>query len=134
MDWIVRFLREELLEINSPWFVHEMKTLSRDESTQAFRADRGHHDDRICAMAFVLHSLHSYELVETDPSIAMDRIKRRFKGNVKEVEREPEEAPQDRTLVSVNVQPENNLKPSPQECDQYDMIPSEMTEDNWAEW
>jgi hypothetical protein len=80
MDWIVKFLRDEMLEINSPWFIKEMRSLSRDESKQSFRADRGHHDDRICAMAFVLHSMHSFELTETDPSIAFDRVKRTFRG------------------------------------------------------
>lgn len=136
MDWIVKFLRDELLEINSPWFVAEMKTLSRDESTQSFRADRGHHDDRICAKAFVLHSLHSFELVETDPSVALDRIKRRFKGRVWLPTPNLEENPIG-VLIGQPIHEEiPQLPPSPQECDEFDrgLLPAEVGGDNMAEW
>jgi hypothetical protein len=136
MDWIVKFLRDELLEINSPWFVKEMKTLSRDESTQSFRADRGHHDDRICAMAFVLHSLHSFELVETDPSVALERIKKRFKGRVWMPSSNEEEIPADVMRHQEMPQELFGFPRSPQECDEFDraLVPSEVGGDNMAEW
>jgi hypothetical protein len=126
MDWIVKFLRDEMIEINSPWFIKEMRSLSRDESKQSFRADRGHHDDRICAMAFVLHSMHSFELTETDPSIAFDRVKRTFRGRWS-----PPEG-------SAPPQPQNclDLYPDPAATDQFDredLIPS-IDSGGMVEW
>ena len=80
---------------------------------KSFRAERGHHDDRICALAFVLHSLHSFELTETDPSIAYDRVKRKFKGRP--------DIPAPRSIQETNyVQEESLWIPEPAETDTFD--------------
>jgi len=113
MDWVVKFLRDELIEINSPWFIKEMRTLSRDESRQSFRAERGYHDDRITTMAQLLHSLHSFELTETDPSIAFDRIKRMYRGR-------PDVPLAKRVQETVIQAPEGVWTPEPAETDEFD--------------
>ncbi len=62
MDCLVKRLRDNWLDILSPYFVTEMRDLERDEYRQSLRAMFGGHDDRIMAMAMVLFSLHVLEL------------------------------------------------------------------------
>lgn len=135
MDWIVKFLREQMLEINSPWFIKEMRSLSRDESRQSFRAERGHHDDRICSMAFVLHSIHSFELTDTDPSIVFDRMRRRFAGRNEALTGIVEaNVAGRRPRRQVEIQ-DAELIPEAQETDQFDMeAVRNQVENPMAEW
>jgi len=58
MDWIISALNDRWLVIHSPFFVNQMKALSRDEFKQSFRADYGGHDDRILALGMILVSMH----------------------------------------------------------------------------
>ncbi len=62
LDFLVKALRDQWLDINSPWFVEEMKTLERDEWHQSIRSGYGGKDDRIMALGFVFFSLHVLEI------------------------------------------------------------------------
>ena len=62
MDWIIKFLRDGWLDINSPYFVTEMEDLERGEEIQELKATYGGHDDRIMAMGIVLISLYDTEI------------------------------------------------------------------------
>ena len=62
MDWIIKFLRDGWLDINSPWFVVEMEDLERGEDVQELKATYGGHDDRIMAMGIILISLYDTEI------------------------------------------------------------------------
>jgi hypothetical protein len=62
MDWVIKFLRDGWLDINSPWFVTEMEDLERGEEVQDLKATYGGYDDRIMAMGIVLISLYDMEI------------------------------------------------------------------------
>ncbi len=62
MDWIIKFLRDGWLDINSPWFVVEMEDLERGEEVQDLKAAHGGFDDRVMALGFALISLYDTEI------------------------------------------------------------------------
>jgi len=62
MDWLVKFLRDGWIDINSPWFVDEMADLERDEYAQEMKASYGGHDDRIMTLGFALISMYDLEI------------------------------------------------------------------------
>jgi hypothetical protein len=76
MDWIIKFLRDGWIDINSPWFVVEMEDLERGEDVQELKATYGGHDDRIMAMGIVLLSLYDTEIRSGGKSPGVVRPKR----------------------------------------------------------
>lgn len=77
MDNLVKYLRDEWLDINSPWFVEEMAELERDIEKQKISAASGGFDDRIMATGIVLLSLHMMELRGPTKLIAEEREAKR---------------------------------------------------------
>ncbi len=61
-DFFVKRLRDNWVEIRSPYFVEEMRDLERDDIRQRISAMHGGHDDRFMASGFVLFSLHALSL------------------------------------------------------------------------
>ena len=62
MDWLIKYLRDELIDIGSPFFVKEMESLEASEWTQGIKAAHGEHDDRIMSLGFALVSLFQLEI------------------------------------------------------------------------
>jgi intein/homing endonuclease len=63
MDWILVFLRDRKIDINSPYLVGEMEALEADEYSQALKAAYGAHDDRLMALGFIIVSLYQLEIM-----------------------------------------------------------------------
>lgn len=61
IDHIVTSLRNGEVEISSPFFVKEMRSLEGDEYEQQLRAGHGGHDDRIMALGFILSSFYKWD-------------------------------------------------------------------------
>ena len=76
MDYIVRAIRDEFVEIRSPYFVDEMGDLERDENRQSLRCTYGGHDDLFVAMGQVYFSCHILEIRGNQPLIGEQRKSR----------------------------------------------------------
>lgn len=63
MDYLIKALRDGIININSPWFVDEMSDLDRDIDKQNISAMYGGHDDRVMALGIAWFSLHIMELI-----------------------------------------------------------------------
>jgi hypothetical protein len=61
IDQIVTTLRNGEIEISSPFFVREMRSLEGNEYQQQLRAGHGGHDDRIMALGFALTSFSKFD-------------------------------------------------------------------------
>lgn len=77
MDFLLKAIRDEWIDVNSPFFVDEMADLERDDTRQSLAAAYGGNDDRIMAGGFVFFSLHALELRGGQPVIAAQRIARK---------------------------------------------------------
>lgn len=73
MDMLLKAVRDEWIDVYSPYFVDEMADLERDEFRQSLAAAYGGNDDRIMAGGFVFFSLHALELKSGQPLIAAQR-------------------------------------------------------------
>jgi hypothetical protein len=73
MDMLLKAVRDEWIDVYSPFFVDEMADLERDEFRQSLAAAYGGNDDRIIAGAIVFFSLHALELKGGQPMIAAQR-------------------------------------------------------------
>jgi hypothetical protein len=62
MDYAIKALRDEFVDINSPYFVDEMADLERDEYRQSLKAVFGGHDDRFVAFGQVFISMYMMEI------------------------------------------------------------------------
>jgi hypothetical protein len=82
MDNIIKAIRDEWIQINSPYFVNEMADLERDEFRQSLRAVFGGNDDRIMALAMVHFSLHIMEIRGNSHSLAAQRAANRESAQV----------------------------------------------------
>jgi len=54
-------IRDGDVQINSPWLIHELRTLSKDAERQSIRAESGMHDDRYMAFGMAYFSAHCWE-------------------------------------------------------------------------
>jgi hypothetical protein len=61
IEMIVKALRDGEIEICSPFFVKEMRSLEGDELEQQLRAGYGGKDDRIMALGFILKSFFTWD-------------------------------------------------------------------------
>lgn len=61
LEYLIKMLRDDEIEIWSPEFVKEMQSLEGDDFRQSLKAAHGGHDDRIMALGFVIISLYQYE-------------------------------------------------------------------------
>jgi len=61
LEYLIKMLRDDELEIWSPGFVDEMQGLEGDDFRQSLKAASGGHDDRVMALGFVIISLYQYE-------------------------------------------------------------------------
>lgn len=61
IDYMVTALRNGEIEVCSPFFVKEMRSLEGDELQQQLRAGHGGHDDRIMALGFILSSFYKWD-------------------------------------------------------------------------
>jgi len=84
-EYLVKFLRDEEVEILSPFLVSEMQSLESREDVQSFRATYGGHDDRVMSLGFILISLYQYEpnrpvaaLTQTKQSRGQVRFERKY--------------------------------------------------------
>jgi hypothetical protein len=67
IDHLIKVVRDELVEIRSPWLVDELADLQKTEKTYKIEAARGAHDDRL--MSFAIMSYVMYDLdVRGEPS------------------------------------------------------------------
>jgi hypothetical protein len=74
LSWLIKAIRDLQLDINSPYFVHEMRTLAKDENRQAIAAEFGSHDDLIMSFAMIYFSLHWLESGEFRSPFGRSRI------------------------------------------------------------
>lgn len=74
LSWLIKAVRDLQLDIYSPYFVHEMRTLCKDENRQTIASEFGSHDDRIMAFAMVYFSLHYMETGEFRSPFGRSRI------------------------------------------------------------
>ena len=61
IDQMVTSLRNGEIEVCSPFFVREMRSLEGDEMEQQLRAGHGGHDDRIMALGFIFNSFTKWD-------------------------------------------------------------------------
>lgn len=61
LEYLIKMLRDDEIEIWSPMFVEEMQSLEGDDFRQSLKAAAGGYDDRIMALGFVIISLYQYE-------------------------------------------------------------------------
>ena len=64
MDWLVKFLRDRMIDVHSPFLVKEMESLEADEFAQSLKAGYGEHDDRLMALGFIIVSLYQLEILK----------------------------------------------------------------------
>ncbi|HVB01743.1 MAG TPA: hypothetical protein VNE42_10860, partial [Acidimicrobiales bacterium] len=57
MDYVIRALKDEFIDIYSPYFVDEMGDLERDEMRQSLKATFGGHDDLFVALGQIYFSM-----------------------------------------------------------------------------
>jgi len=57
MDYIIRALKDDWIDVFSPYFVDEMGDLERDEYKQSLKATFGGHDDLFVAMGQIFFSM-----------------------------------------------------------------------------
>lgn len=57
MDYIIRALKDEFIDVYSPYFTDEMGDLERDDIRQSLKATYGGHDDLFVAMGQIYFSL-----------------------------------------------------------------------------
>ncbi|MGH9420938.1 MAG: hypothetical protein ACRD3J_13260, partial [Thermoanaerobaculia bacterium] len=57
LDRFLTAIDEAMMDVWSPWLVHEMETLERDPDQKSARAAYNSHDDRVMALGFILYSL-----------------------------------------------------------------------------
>jgi hypothetical protein len=74
MDYAIKALRDDCVDINSPYFVDEMSDLERDEMRQSLKAVFGGHDDRFISLGMVFISLHIMEIRGTANSSSSQRM------------------------------------------------------------
>lgn len=82
MDKFIKAIRDEVFDINSPYFVDEMADLERDEYRQSLKAVFGGFDDRIMALGMVYFSLNVLEIRGSMQSVTALRMARRGGINV----------------------------------------------------
>jgi hypothetical protein len=82
MDKFIKAIRDEVFDINSPYFVDEMADLERDEYRQSLKAVFGGFDDRIMALGMVYFSLNVLEIRGAVQSVTALRMARRGGINV----------------------------------------------------
>lgn len=63
MDWLLVFLRDRKIDVNSPYLVQEMESLEADEYSQALKAAYNEHDDRLMALGFIIVSMYQLEIM-----------------------------------------------------------------------
>jgi len=73
MDYAIKALRDDQVDIFSKHFVDEMADLERDEFKQSLKAVFGGHDDRFVAFGMVFISLHINEVRGALHSLAAQR-------------------------------------------------------------
>jgi len=61
MEWMIKMLRDNELEIASPYFIWEMRKLESTMERQRIAAAVGAHDDRFMSMGFIIVSLYQWE-------------------------------------------------------------------------
>jgi hypothetical protein len=76
-DYIIRALKDDWVDIASPYFVDEMGDLERDDMRQSLKAVYGGHDDLFVSMGMVFFSLHILETRGAETPIAAARSAQR---------------------------------------------------------
>lgn len=71
----VQAIREEYIEINSPWLVSEMDSLVCDPATKKIAAAKGKHDDRLMALWLPFASIYEDEVRATGRSPFQERVR-----------------------------------------------------------
>lgn len=73
MDLVIKAIRDEWIDIASPYFVDEMGDLERDEYRQSLKAAHGGHDDLIISLGMLYFSLHILEIRGNERMVATQR-------------------------------------------------------------
>ena len=71
--WLIKIVKDSEIELNSPWLIHELKTLERDIDEQSLKAVFGGFDDRVMGLAICFFSLHYLEIRGGEWSIQRQR-------------------------------------------------------------
>lgn len=58
---LIKALKDNLIDIDSPWFLEEMSQMEKNEEKRRIEAGNGSHDDRFMALGMVLASLHALD-------------------------------------------------------------------------
>jgi hypothetical protein len=61
MEWMMKMLRDNELEVCSPFFVNEMQGLESTLERSKIAAGVGQHDDRFMSLGFVVISMYQWE-------------------------------------------------------------------------
>lgn len=73
LDWFIKGVKDNWLDINSPWIIDEMADFERDEKINKLQATTGSHDDRIMSLAMVHFSLGIMDTRGQKSSLVQDR-------------------------------------------------------------
>lgn len=63
-SYLIKNIRDQNIEINSPWLINELKTLHQDPDDQKLKAEYGSFDDRVMAYAFGWYAMHWLQIPE----------------------------------------------------------------------
>ncbi|MDE2101404.1 MAG: hypothetical protein KGL39_29420 [Patescibacteria group bacterium] len=77
LDWLLKAIKDNWLDIPSTYFVQEMKDLERNTDRQSMKAAHGGHDDQIMSLGIVFFSMWALELRQARASSPGDTD---FKG------------------------------------------------------
>ncbi len=69
----VQAIKEEYIELNSPWLVNEMDSLIYDPGTRKIGAAKGKHDDRLFGLWLAFVSIYDDEIRATGKSPFQER-------------------------------------------------------------
>jgi len=58
ITWLVKAIKDYMIDVDSPWLVQELATLGRMPGVHKIEAFPGAHDDRVMALGWVFLSLH----------------------------------------------------------------------------
>jgi len=74
MDYIIRAIKDEWIEVNSPYFVDEMGDLERDDMRQSLKATYGGHDDLFVSMGQIYFSMMIMDVRSGKPIVVPHRL------------------------------------------------------------
>jgi hypothetical protein len=58
LDWLIKAVKDYFIDIDSPWLIAELATLSAQGTLQKLQAEKGAFDDRVFGIGWAFYALH----------------------------------------------------------------------------